>query len=283
VTAIAARHRSGTGDVLVSLHSASKRFGDVEALRDITLDIHDGDFIGLVGPSGSGKTTLLTLLLGSASPSDGSLRRATDCTIGYVPQLDTIDWTFPVTVFDVVVMALQPNRLRPWAGRCERRQVNAILDRLGLDGLGGRHIRDLSGGQQQRMFLARALVSSPTLCLLDEPTSGLDAATRHEILHLLDELNGQGHTIVLTTHDLNGVASHLPELVCLRQSIVAQGSPNQVLTPATLEATYGVPMWVLEHAGVPVVVDRPGPDVALDLRTTTGANDRSVAVRGGVA
>ena len=95
-----------------------------------------------------------------------------------------------------------------------------MLDRLGIGDLGERHIRELSGGQQQRVFIARALLRRPELLLLDEPTSGVDVKLRHEVLHLLDDLNATGVAIVLTTHDLNGIAAHLPRLVCLNRQVI---------------------------------------------------------------
>lgn len=152
-------------------------------------------------------------------------------------------------------MALLGKRRLPWRSAAEGRAIEAMLDRLGLAGLASRHIRALSGGQQQRVFLARALIGSPDLLLMDEPTSGVDVRTRHEILHLLDELNAEGTAMLLTTHDLNGIAAHLPQLVCMNRRIIGQGPPASVLTPAVLEATYGARMDVLSHAGMPVVVD----------------------------
>ena len=120
-----------------------------------------------------------------------------------------------------------------------------------------RHIRALSGGQQQRMFLARALMTDADVLLLDEPTSGLDVKTRHEVLHLLDELRQSGMAVLITTHDLNGIAAHLPHVVCLNGRVIGEGRPTEVLTPANLEATFGSPMQVLQHAGMPVIVDAP--------------------------
>ncbi len=107
------------------------------------------------------------------------------------------------------------------------------------------------------MFLARALFTNAQVIYLDEPTSGLDVRTRHDVLHLLDDLNAEGLTIVLTTHDLNGIAAHLPTVVCLNRSVIGAGSPEEVLVPDILERTYGSPMEVLEHGGMRVVVDAP--------------------------
>jgi ABC-type Mn2+/Zn2+ transport system ATPase subunit len=147
-------------------------------------------------------------------------------------------------------------------------EVGAVLDRLGIGTLEGRHIRELSGGQQQRVFIARALFRKPSLLLLDEPTSGVDVQTRHEVLHLLTELSEGGLGILLTTHDLNGIAAHLPRLVCLNREVIGSGSPREVLTADVLERTYGARMEVLEHGGMPVVIDRYATDRSnvLDLR-----------------
>jgi ABC-type Mn2+/Zn2+ transport system ATPase subunit len=198
---------------------------------------------------------LLRLLLGTERPQRGSVRRRDGLTVAYVPQLETVNWSFPVTVAECVLMARGGRRL-PWPSREERAAVAQVLDRLGIGALGRRHIRELSGGQQQRMFIARALLREPQLLLMDEPTSGVDVASRHDMLHLLGELNADGVAILLTTHDLNGVAAHLPRLVALNGTVVAAGSPQDVIAPAVLERTFGAPMEVLEHLGMRVVLDR---------------------------
>jgi ABC-type Mn2+/Zn2+ transport system ATPase subunit len=231
-------------------------------LRDVDLCIGDGSMLGIVGPSGSGKTTLLRVLLGTVRPGHGHVERRAGLRLGYVPQVEVVDWNFPVTVLETVLMARPARRLRPWATTVEKAEAEAVLERLGIAGLGRRHIRELSGGQQQRVFIARALLGHPELLLLDEPTSGVDVRTRHEVLHLLEELHRDGLAVVLTTHDLNGMAAHLPELLCLNISVQAAGPPLAVLRPDVLERTYGAPMDVLEHAGLPFVVDRPGVRVS---------------------
>jgi ABC-type Mn2+/Zn2+ transport system ATPase subunit len=246
-----------TPSAFAELRGVTCDLGDGPVLRDVDLTIAPGTFTGLVGPSGSGKTTLLRTVLGTVRPTAGTASRRDGLRVGYVPQVETIDWNFPVTVEEVLTMARPGRRLRPWTDRAERAEVAAMLDRLGLGDLRERQIRALSGGQQQRVFVARALLGDPDLLLLDEPTSGVDVRTRHELLHLLGDLHADGCTIVLTTHDLNGVATHLPQLVALNGSIIAVGTPSEVLVPDVLERTYGAPFEVLVHAGLRLVFDAP--------------------------
>ncbi len=253
--------------LLLSLDGVSAAYDRTTVLHDIDLHVARGDFVGIVGPSGSGKSTLLRVLLGAVAPAAGSVERSPATRIAYVPQVEQINWDFPVTVAECVLMSRVRGRILPWASKQEKADVQRVLDQLGIGELAGRHIRALSGGQQQRVFLARALLSEPDLLLLDEPTSGVDVRTRHEILHLLGDLHRRGLTIVLTTHDLNGIAAHLPELVCLNGTVLGVGEPHEVLVPEVLERTYGSPMEVLEHGGMRVVVDVPVDADVLDLRS----------------
>lgn len=243
---------------LVRIEKATFGYDASPVLEDVTLTVGPSDFIGVVGPSGSGKTSLLRLLLGTATPQRGTVSRRPDVAVAYVPQLETVNWNFPITVFECVLMA-RSGRILPWPTRTERADVSRVLDRLGIGALAGRHIRELSGGQQQRMFIARGLLRRPQLLLMDEPTTGVDFTSRHEMLHLLGELNAEGVAILLTTHDLNGVAAHLPRLVALHRTVIAVGTPRDVINGPVLERTFGAPMQVLEHLGMPVVLDRHGP------------------------
>jgi ABC-type Mn2+/Zn2+ transport system ATPase subunit len=247
---------------LVELTAVRHRYGrrstSDEVLGGVDLTIEPGTFTGIVGPSGSGKTTLLRLVTGALVPTAGLVTRRPGLRIGYVPQVETVDWSFPVSVGDVALMGRPPAHRWPWATGGERAAAADVLERLGIAGLERRHIRDLSGGQQQRVFVARALLQGADLLVLDEPTSGVDVRTRHDLLHLLGDLHrAEGVSVVLTTHDLNGLAAHLPQLIALNRSVVATGTPSEVLVPAVLEATFGAPMEVLVHSGLPVVVDRP--------------------------
>jgi len=247
-------------DALVRIERATCAYEGAPVVVNADLEVSPGDFTGIVGPSGSGKTTLLRVVLGTVRPVAGTVRRRRGLAVGYVPQIETVDWNFPATVFETVLMARTRGRVLPWAGPEERREVASVLERLGIAELARRHLRQLSGGQLQRVFIARALLRGPELLLLDEPTSGVDVRTRHEVLHLLADLNADGLAVVLTTHDLNGIAAHLPHLVCLNTEVIGAGAPEDVLIPDVLERTYGAPMDVLNHGGMPLVVDRAEPD-----------------------
>ena len=243
------------GQALVRVEHVSCSYSGAPVVEDVDFSIEDGEFVGIVGPSGSGKTTVLRALLGTIVPVYGSVRKRADLRVGYVPQVEAVDWSFPVTVRDVVTMSVERRRFRRLAASRQVR-IDQVLERLALGRLAGRHIKALSGGQQQRVFLARALVQEPDLLVLDEPAGGVDVATRHEILHLLADLNDEGISIILTTHDLNGLAAHLPRVICFNRTVIADGPSHEVLHPYVLERTFGAPMQVLQYGGLPVVLDR---------------------------
>ncbi len=251
-------------------------------VRDVSLRVEPGGFVGLVGPSGAGKTTLIKAMLGMTPSVSGTVRIGGQPVspgrppggVGYVPQVETVDWTFPVTVEQVVMMGKIGGMGKlPWPSKADRREVAETLERLGIGGLGGRHIRDLSGGQQQRTFLARALVAKPALLLLDEPTASVDIKTRDDILHLLAGLNRQGVTIVMTTHELNTVAAHLPWVLCVNGGIVAQGRPVDIFTGPILSRTFQTEMRVVRDAesGAVLVAEAGSHRPFSELPTATPA------------
>ena len=236
-------------------------------IENINLNIYRGGFYGLLGPSGAGKSTLLKIIIGLIKPWSGrlylnknranslnSIKTPHDLTpffcnyslksfFGYVPQIESVDWTFPVTVREVIGMGVwNKSGISPWMSRKTNSEIDSILDSLGIPSkkFAKRQIRELSGGEQQRVFLARALICKPRVLVLDEPTTGVDNNTRERILKTLQLLHSIGVTIILTTHDLIGIAKRLPQVVCINKTIIAQGTPEKTLTESNLLKTYGL-------------------------------------------
>jgi zinc/manganese transport system ATP-binding protein/zinc transport system ATP-binding protein len=234
-------------------------------LQDVSVKIWSGQFVAVVGPNGGGKTTLLRTILGTIRPTTGKValrgQRITEGSlgrIGFVPQLETIDWNFPITVEEVILMGLyRKNHWLRRVSREDRARLHEMMERLNLAGLGKRHIRELSGGQQQAAFLGRALLGEPDLILLDEPAAGLDIRSRDDVIHFLHEINHQGVAIILTAHDLNWVAAHLPWVICLNRRVIAEGPPPQVFNSEVLRETYRGEMVVFQHEGMIMVGERP--------------------------
>jgi ABC-type Mn2+/Zn2+ transport system ATPase subunit len=245
---------------IVEFRDVSFTYGEDTVLDRVDVVIREGAFVGVVGPSGAGKSTFLKLAAGMLRPSRGEVRIGANGPVrfGVVPQTEAIDWNFPVTVEEVVLLGRAADGgLLPWASGAQKREAREVLDKLGIGHLARRHIRNLSGGQQQRVFIARALIRRPDLLLLDEPTSGVDVKTRHDVLHLLHTLNHEGIAIVLTTHDLSAVAAHIPSLICLNRRVIASGRPREVLTSANLRELYGAEMVVVQQGGMLLIGDEP--------------------------
>ncbi|MBD2496009.1 metal ABC transporter ATP-binding protein [Nostoc sp. FACHB-280] len=244
-------------ETILEIKNLTCGFQTQPVLTNVNLSLYPGQLSGLVGPSGSGKTTLIKAILGLVKPWAGEIwfrgKRLKPGTappkVGYVPQVETVDWNFPVTALEVVMMGrYRKQQFLPWSSYRDRVAAKALLERVGVAHIANRPIGELSGGQQQRVFIARALVGEPEIVLLDEPTSSSDLRVQHELLHLLAELNQQGLTILLSTHDLNSVATHLPWVVCFNHSVIAQGEPSDVFTPAILKQTFGAEMVVFHQS-----------------------------------
>ena len=249
----------------------------VPILQHVDLHLHAGQFAAVVGPSGAGKTTLLKLVLGMLHPTGGVI--TTDPTripisgekirplrMGYIPQLETVDWNFPVTVEQVVLMGrTRQYSLWPWHSKQDYAMLAQVLTEMEIAHLAKRHIRELSGGQQQRVFLARALIAEPDLLVLDEPTSGVDMRTAQNVLHVLADLNKRGMTILMTTHDLNLAAAHVPWIVCLNKRVIAQGKPEAVFTTENLNQTYQSDMLVIRQDGMLIIQQKPHGHTYHDL------------------
>jgi ABC-type Mn2+/Zn2+ transport system ATPase subunit len=260
VTAATAEAPKGDG---LHIRGLVAGYGGEPTLRDVSLDLPQGSITGVVGPNGSGKSTLLKAILGLTPEVSGEVRVGemeadrVRRRIAYVPQRDAVDWGFPITAGEVVMMGRYP-RLglvrRP--GPADRTRVAEALDRVGIQSLAGRQIGALSGGQQQRVFLARALVQEASVLLLDEPMTGVDQATEQAINGLLHELRDGGAIVMITTHDLESASEQCDLLAFVNHRIVAFGPPAETFTPPTLHATFGGELLIVQagdhrhvHAG----------------------------------
>jgi ABC-type Mn2+/Zn2+ transport system ATPase subunit len=216
-------------------------------LENVSFEVAHGERMAVVGPNGAGKSTLFRVIVGLMPHRTGDVRvhghshHAGDCpSIGYVPQREAVDWRFPLTVGDVVLMGRlrQVGWLR-WPGRRHIDAARAALDHVGLGHLWRRSIGDLSGGQQQRVFIARALAQQADVLLLDEPFGGVDVEAQEAIFAILDTLRREHVTVLISTHDLHQAATRFDRLALLNRRLVAEGLPASVLTPENLAAAYG--------------------------------------------
>jgi len=241
---------------LVELNSISAGYQDRLVLENINLTLFEQDFLGVIGPNGSGKTTLLKTLLGLIKPFKGSIRFYFDHDndhdprkrIGYLPQQTMFDRKFPITVKDVVFSGLcsRVGLFKAFSNR-DRELVDHTLESMGIAELKHRAIGSLSGGQMQRVFLARALVSSPSILILDEPDTFVDQTFAHTFYETLKELNRQ-MAIILVSHDLGIISSHVKTIACINRTLYYHDS--NIIDGKLLES-YHCPIDLITHGDLP--------------------------------
>ncbi len=232
----------------------SVHFGDRSARESVDLAFYPNEIVSLAGPNGAGKSTLLRSLAGILQPSHGIVRlhgeivERPDPDVVYVPQRSSVDWTFPSSVIDVVLMARMRRRSRFRAySALDRKLALEQLAVVGMDHLAGVQISQLSGGQQQRVFLARALLSDGSIYLLDEPVTGIDAPTQELITSLFRTLCESGKTVIVATHDLEQAAATSDRIVLINRKVIAEGPPAEALTVSALDEAYGGRFTMLER------------------------------------
>lgn len=230
---------------ILNLSHVSLRYDGHTALEDITFHLHAGERVAVVGPNGAGKSTLFKIVAGVLRPTGGEVTvygsgPGGHVCIGYVPQRSQVDWRFPVSVADVVMMGrIAKLGLLGWPKKRDWDFVRAALETVGIANLAKRQIGELSGGQQQRMFIARALAQEAELMLMDEPLTGLDAPAQESLLALLDELQARRVTIMVATHDLEQARRHFDRILLLNRRLIAFGPPEQALQAGNLARAYG--------------------------------------------
>jgi len=240
------------------------------ALSDVSLNLRDNKFIGLMGPNGGGKTTLIKAIAGLIKPDRGTITVSGPVarTVGYVPQEENVDPAFPVTARNVVEMGLAAS-LGPFSRLSDRQrsQVDNALTLMGMKELAGRNIGELSGGQKQRVFIARAIVCEPRLLLLDEPTTGVDAAARDDFSRLLQSLMDEIKlTILLASHDLEVVPSRVDEIICINQKVFVHAEPDKIRHSDVFREAYGCELEFMMHGRYPHRVVEQHPDEEDDAR-----------------
>lgn len=254
---VAVAYAAGAQNVSVAAGGNGRSY----AVQHVNFAAHRGERIAVVGPNGAGKSTLFKLIVGTIKPSEGQVHifgHGPDghICIGYVPQRNEIDWSFPVTVEDVVMMGrVGQIGLFRWPRRADWDVVRHSLARVEATHLAKKQIGELSGGQQQRVFIARALAQEAELLLLDEPLNGLDLPSQQAIFDILDGLRPDGVTVLVATHDLQLAADRFDKIMLLNRRIVAFAEPTAVLTPDNLLQAYGGHVHVLPGAEQGILVD----------------------------
>lgn len=235
--------------------------GQPPAIAGVTFQVMRGERVAVIGPNGAGKSTLFKAVVGLLPFSAGYISiHGKDCRnshnmVGYVPQSEEIDWSFPVTVQDVVMMGRA--RRIGWLRRASRQDyamVRSALEQVGLEHVAARQIGQLSGGQKRRVFIARALAQETNVLLLDEPFSGVDVAAEHEIMETLDQLQQAQITILLATHDLNMAATRFDRMLVIRHHVIAFGTPAEVFNPEVLHQAYGGRIGIFHEGHQTVVI-----------------------------
>jgi ABC-type Mn2+/Zn2+ transport system ATPase subunit len=250
------------GGPSVTVDGVTAGYGRRIALTDVDLTVAPGSLLAVIGPNGAGKSTLLKLIAGLMRPISGRVSvlggpaGAAARSVAYLPQAEAVDWEFPVTVQEVVMMGRYARLgFGRQPGREDRERVTAALATVGMADAGNRQIGALSGGQRRRVFLARAIAADPELYLLDEPVTGVDARTQEDLMDVLEAEARSGKTVIATTHDLICAAQRFHEAALINGRLVAHGSAELVLDRDLLSETYGGHVLVLPGDGAGIVLD----------------------------
>lgn len=242
------------GAPIVRVHDLGLQYGSGPALEDVNFELRTGERLAVVGPNGAGKSTLFKIIAGLIKPHRGQVEvfghePEGHICIAYVPQRSQVDWNFPATVGEVVMMGrVGKMGLFRWPRQRDRQAVQEALDTVRLDHLANRQIGELSGGQQQRMFIAQALAQEAELMLLDEPFTGLDVTSLDEIFQILDRLQGKLVTSMIALHDLQLAAERFDRVLLLNRRMLGIGTPQEVFETRNLLEAYGSRLRLLHTA-----------------------------------
>ena len=243
----------------IEVHDLTVSYQKKPVLYGVDLEVKEGSLVGIIGPNGAGKSTLIKTIMNMIKPNGGYVKIFGETTktgikrIGYIPQKESVDWDFPVTVLDVVLMGRYGHL--GWFGRIrkeDRTKANECLEQVNMLAYADRPIGNLSGGQQQRVFLARALAQESAVYLMDEPFAGVDAVTEKTMISILQEMKNAGKTLMVVHHDLASAREYFDQLLLLNMRKVAYGPVPEVYTHELLQKTYGGKLAVLSEMAAEV-------------------------------
>jgi ABC-type Mn2+/Zn2+ transport system ATPase subunit len=241
----------------ITVKSLSVSYGTKRVLTNIHLDIEPGNVYGVIGPNGAGKSTLFKSILGLIEYNTGDIKVLDESIeevrkqVAYVPQRDEVDWEFPATVLDIVLMGRYPHKkLLQRISNRDKEIALESLEKMGILDLKNRQIGALSGGQQQRVFIARALCQEATVMFLDEPFVGVDMTTEEKIIQILKKEAKEGKTLLVVHHDLATVDEYFDKVILLNQRLVAVGDTEDIFTKENMAKTYGPQLTILHKTGM---------------------------------
>ncbi len=244
-------------NIAIAIKGLSVSFDRKRVLSNIYLDIEAGQVYGILGPNGAGKSTLFKAILGLIELNAGEILiegksiKEKRKTVVYVPQKSDVDWSFPATVLDIVLMGRYPHKkIFQVLNAVDKAAAQEAMQELGIEHLSHHQIGELSGGQQQRVFLARALCQQADIFLLDEPFVGVDITTEEKIIHILHRLAKEGKTVLVVHHDLSSVSTYFDRIVLLNQRLVSVGTIEQAFTPEFIAKAYGGQLPILHQTGL---------------------------------
>lgn len=240
---------------LINIDNIVAGYDNKIVLHDVSLDIWENDFLGIIGPNGGGKTTLLKIILGLLKPKFGSVRyfdgekEVSSLKIGYLPQMNKIDKKFPISVREVVLSGLMAEKPRFRDFTAEQKQrAEEVIAQMGLQELAKRAIGDLSGGQLQRVLLGRSMVSRPKVLILDEPNSYVDKRFESHFYNLLEEISKES-SIILVSHDIGTVLSMVKNIACVNETLHYHSGAD--ISAEWLENKYACPIELVGHGDLP--------------------------------
>lgn len=244
-------------DPIIEIKGLSISYGNKRVLTNVYLDIFKGHIYGVIGPNGAGKSTLFKSILGLVELNAGEIKvfdtqiDQVRKRIAYIPQKDDVDWSFPATVLDIVMMGRYPHKklLEPLNKEDKEIAMEAMTE-LGIEDLTERQIGQLSGGQQQRVFIARALAQQSDVFFFDEPFVGVDITTEEKIIAAMKKLADQGKTLLVVHHDLSTVSEYFSEVILLNQRLIAYGDVETTFTQKNIKNCYGPQLTLLQDVGI---------------------------------